>query len=179
MAKLLNIEGTHRVTIRGAHWTKLQPKDGDTHRMEAVLPGYVTIDGEEYVINAGLMFVRTIVARGANAGRCTADMSMETLVSLGMKQDANGLINPAKLAEELEGKDANFVCEVEEYEGKNRLRVKFVNPPGRPDLAPEEAAGIFAELLKSRPAATPKPAGGILARTVPAARAAQMDDIPF
>ena len=138
MAKLLNFEGTFQVTLRNAHWTRLQEKDGDARRMSAVLPGYVTVGGEEFCVTAEMMFTRTLISKGRNAGRSVAQVSMQTLAELGMPVDADGLINPARLTAELEGKQAKFVCEFEEYEGQNRLRVKFVNSPGRAELAPEE-----------------------------------------
>lgn len=182
MAKFLEKEGTYTVTIHGAHWTKLQAKDGDERRMAAVLPGFVEVDGVEQMINAELNFTRALIGKGQNAGRSMADVNMETLIALGMAEDVNGLINPARLSEELEGKQAKFVCEFEEYQGKSRLKVKFVNPPGRPDLDVAEAAAIFAELLQSRPAATERGAKSTAITSRPVAAgvvAAKMDDIPF
>ena len=184
MAKLLNVEGTFQVTLRNAHWTRLQEKDGDARRMSAVLPGYVTVGGEEFCVTAEMMFTRTLISKGRNAGRSVAQVSMETLAQLGMSVDADGLINPARLTAELEGKQAKFVCEFEEYEGQNRLRVKFVNPPGRAELAPEEAAAIFTEIVGK--SAAPRPAVSAAApspRPLPEPAGvpsqADMEEIPF
>jgi len=183
MAKFLEKAGTYTVMIRGAHWTKLQAKGDDERRMAAVLPGFVEVDGVEQMINAELNFTRALIGKGQNAGRCMADVSMETLIELGMPEDENGLINPARLSEEMEGKHAKFVCEFEEYQGKSRLKVKFVNPPGRPDLDAAEASAIFAELLQSRPAATERGAKATAISSRPVSvnpvAAAKMDDIPF
>jgi len=186
MAEYLKKEGEFLVTIRGAHWTRLAEKDGDTHRMSAVLPGYVTIDGVEYVINAEQMFTRTLMNKGRNSGRTLAEVSMETLARLGMSVDANGLINPARLTPELEGKQARFVCEFETYNDVERLKVKFVNPPGREELPPDEAASIFASIVGTGPSpearaarAAAKTAAPVAVRQTTEQAVASMDDIPF
>jgi len=182
MTKQLNVEGTYQVTLRNAHWTRLQEKDGDTRRMSAVLPGYVTLDGEEYCITAEMMFTRTLICKGRNAGRSVAHVSMRTLAELGMTVDADGHINPARLTAELEGKQARFVCEFEHYEGQKRLRVKFVNSPGRAELAPEEAAAIFTHIVGKSAVPLPAPsARPPLPEDPPAAGLSltDMGEIPF
>ena len=180
MATQLTTEGTFEVTLRNAHWTRLQEKDGDSRRMSAVLPGYLTLDGEETCITAELMFTRTLISRGRNAGRSVAEVSMETLAQLGMQIDADGFINPARLAAELEGKQARFVCEFEEYEGQSRLRVRFVNAPGRAELAPEEAAAIFTDIIGKSVGPPPVAASSPLPEpTPPAPPLAPTEELPF
>lgn len=179
MAEYLKKDGEYLVTIRGAHWTKLEPKDGDNCRMSAILPGYVTVDGVECVVNGELYFTRTLMTSKRNSGRTVAEVSMETLAALGMPVDANGLINPARMAVELEGKQARFVCETETYNDVERLKVKFINPPGRAELAPADAAAIFAEICKN---ATPRPAAAPVVaavRQTTEQAVATMGDISF
>jgi len=80
------------------------------------------------------------------------------LIQLGMKPTASGYIDPAKLTEELEGREAWFVVDYEnDLNGKPRLRVKFVNSAGREALDPNEAKSIFANLIGSTTAAAKPP----------------------
>ena len=145
--------GTYLVTIRGAYWQRMQDKPGDPDRMWAVLPGYVGPD-EAIELIGRLPFTGTPIIRKSK--RC-CDISNETLIKLGMRPGPDGLIDPSRLAEELEGRRAKFVVEWSR-EREPALRVRYVNPPHPFALGLEEARGIFARLA-NRPIAGPEPPG--------------------
>ena len=179
--KSINEPGDYRVRIKGAYWVKLNDKNGDTNRLQACLPGVCEINGEEAEITGYLPFTNTYIQVGKNAGKKLVDLNNDLLVQLGMKPGAGGYIDPAKLTEELEGREAYFVVDYEnDLNGKPRLRVKFINPPGRERLDPNEAKNIFANLIGSqgstaqRPAFKPAPPPA-----PPASGADDGDDIPF
>ncbi len=155
--KSISEPGRYRVQIRGAYWVKLDDKNGDSNRLQACLPGVCDIGGEEAEITGYLPFTNTYIQSGKNAGKKLVDVNNELLIQLGMQAGANGYIDPARLTEELEGKEALFVVNYEnDQNGRPQLRVRFVNPVGRESLEPDMAKSIFANLVGSK-AATAKP----------------------
>ncbi len=155
--KSINEPGDYRVRIKGAYWVKLNDKNGDTNRLQACLPGVCEINGEEAEITGYLPFTSAYIQSGKNAGKKLVDLNNELLIQLGMKPAAGGYIDPAKLTEELEGKEARFVVDYEnDQNGKPHLRVKFINSAGREALDPNEAKSIFANLVGSK-SVTAKP----------------------
>ena len=143
MEKRISQAGTYHVTIRNPHWTKLEEKDGDDCRMAAVLPGFCTIKGEEYEIIAEQYFLRTIYASGKNAGKTMAEISKENLLDIGMPEP----FNPTDI-KCLEGVEVKFVVEMEDYKGKSRPKVQFINSLKRQDkeLPSDEASRIWNEI---------------------------------
>jgi len=133
--------GEYVVTIREPRWVEMPPKDNDTARMQLVLPGYCEIDGEEHVIDGRLLFLRTIVGSGTNKGKALWEVSARTCTDLGMSEP----FNPSNIAE-LDNCEAVYVVQPEEYEGKVRMRVRFINPVRRRPLSDEAAASIWAKL---------------------------------
>lgn len=171
--KSINEPGDYRVRIKGAYWVKLNEKNGDSNRLQACLPGVCDIGGEEHEITGYLAFTNTYIQSGKNAGKKLVDLNNELLIQLGMKPVAGGYIDPAKLTEELEGKEARFVVDYEnDQNGNPRLRVRFINPVGRESLDPNEAKSIFSNLIGSQKQTVQRPP------VIPAA-ADNGDDIPF
>lgn len=156
--KSINEPGEYRVRIKGAHWVKLNDKNGDTNRMQACLPGVCKIGSEECEIIGYLPFTSTYIQSGKNAGKKLFDLNNDLLVQLGMKPASDGYIDPSKITEELEGREARFVVDYEDDQnGKPHLRVKFINPAGREALDANEAKSIFANLIGSKAAAAKPP----------------------
>ena len=101
-------------------------------------------------------------------------------VTLG--SEANYIAAPDKI----KGQQYRATCEIEEYDGKKRLKVKWINPVGRKPIAEAESRSIFARQVAIDRARGIRPAG-------PSAPAAQPrrpappppppanddDDIPF
>lgn len=50
---------------------------------------------------------------------------------------------PAKI----KGQQYSATCEIEDYEGKRRLKVKWINPVGRKPIADTEARSMFAHQI--------------------------------
>ena len=156
--KSITEPGEYRVKIKGAYWVKLNEKNGDTNRLQACLPGVCEINGEEAEITGYLPFTNTYIQSGKNAGKKLVDLNNDLLIQLGMKPAAGGYIDPAKLTEELEGREVWFVVDYEnDQNGNPRLRVKFINSAGREALDPNEAKSIFANLIGSKAAAAKPP----------------------
>ena len=156
--KSINEPGDYRVRIKGAYWVKLNDKNGDTNRLQACLPGVCEINGEEAEITGYLPFTSAYIQSGKNAGKKLVDLNNELLIQLGMKPVAGGYIDPAKLTEELEGREARFVVDYEnDQNGKPHLRVKFINSAGREALDANEAKSIFANLIGSTTTAAKPP----------------------
>jgi|GEM_PF-4732967 len=168
--KSINEPGEYRVRIKRAYWVKLDDKNGDTNRLQACLPGVCEINGEEAEITGYLPFTSAYIQSGKNAGKKLVDLNNELLIQLGMKPAAGGYIDPAKLTEELEGREARFVVDYEnDQNGKPHLRVKFVNPAGREALDANEAKSIFSNLISSQKQNV----------QIPPAAVDNGDDIPF
>ncbi len=178
--KQITEAGDYRVRIKGAYWTKLAEKNGDTNRLQAVLPGQVEIGGEVAEITAYMPFTNAIIQSGKNAGKKLVDLNNDLLIQLGMKPVAGGYIDPAKLTEELEGKEARFVVDYEnDQNGKPHLRVKFINPAGRESLDPNEAKSIFANLTGSQNLSVQRPAFNPVPPPASPASSADDEPIPF
>lgn len=174
--KSINEPGDYRVRIKGAYWVKLNDKNGDTNRLQACLPGVCEVGGEECEITGYLPFTNTYIQSGKNAGKKLVDLNNELLVQLGMKPGAGGYIDPAKLTEELEGREAWFVVDYEnDQNGNPRLRVKFINPVGRESLDPNEASIIFSNLVGSQKPTVQRPP----VQAPPPVFEDDGDDIPF
>ncbi len=83
-----------------------------------------------------------------------------------------------KVVEQVTGKPCSIVVEAEEYEGKTRMKIKWVNTLGGSSAKPlDNAASLLAQLsarAKRIPAAAPAAArtAAPAARTAPAARPA-------
>ena len=141
--KRLETAGTYQVSIlQEPKWFLKPAKDGDEARMELVLRGEVN-GGEhdaEYV-DARLDFTRVIIKSGVNQGRIMFEVSAEKCIELGMSEP----FDPTKTGE-IVGATCEFVCEWEEYRGKNYFKVRYINSQSRPALAPDKAAEIWREL---------------------------------
>ncbi len=163
MAKLIEKTGEYLVEIREPYWEEAG-KSGQTG-LALILPGFCDIDGEEHTINGRLYFTSTLIAGGRNRGKPLYEVAAETCEQIGMSKP----FSPEK-REELNGKYAKFVVEEEEYEGKTRIRVAFVNPPGREHLADAEAKKIWSVMTDgASPAASQQAEAG----------KEDDDDIPF
>jgi len=140
---LIDKPATYRVTLRNPAWQRMEAKDGDNARMQAVLPGYCEVGGEEQHINGYLYFTRQLIGSGKNQGRSAAEVNSELLLSLGMSAP----FEPSKITE-MDGAEVEFVCENDTYQGETRLKVKWINPVGggKPPITGDEADALFAEM---------------------------------
>ena len=167
--------GTHEVQIFEPRGEALEPKDGDNNRMMAILPGET---GTGEYIEARLMFTRTIIQSGKNKGKPTWQISAEKLHELGIPKP----FNPNDLIK-LDGVVCLFVTEQEEYDGKTRLEVKFINTQRREALAPDAAQNIWNRLTggqTSAPAAAPmRTVQTAPSKQAPAPETATDDDVPW
>lgn len=125
------------VTLRDPHFESAE-KDGDTARMALVLRGE-TADGKH--IDCYQYFTRQIIVSGRNKGKTAFEVAAEQCHALGMPMP----FNPKDIAL-LEGVECVFVVGVEEYKGKTRTKVLFINTSRKPVLSLDDAASIFAEL---------------------------------
>ena len=123
--------------------------------------------------------------------------TVEALRALGWDPEANNWdILTLDDTEVLKGREASLVLEEEEYEGKRRTKVRFINPVGGAGverLAPEAAKAFASDLRRRLMQAAPPKAGAARRAAAPAAappRAApppadppppdlNLDDIPF
>ena len=125
------------VKIVSPHFESAE-KDGDKARMALVLRGETSnglfIDCYQY-------FTRQIISGGRNKGKTMFEASAEQCHALGMPKP----FNPKDIAM-LDGVECVYVVGLEEYEGKVRPRVKFINSGRKPSLSLDDAASIFAEL---------------------------------
>ena len=132
--------GEYEVRICAPHFELLEAKNGDASRMALVLPGETA---DDQYIDARLFFTRQIIASGRNAGRPTYEVSAELCHMFGLPRP----FNPANI-ENLDGKAAIFVVEIEDYQGKPRATVKFVNTPRKEALSEAKANSIWNDLTK-------------------------------
>ncbi len=146
MPKLENA-GEYLVQIREPRWE--EAKQG----MALVLPGWMQIAGEEKHINAYLYFTPTLISGGRNQGRPMYEVNAELCHQIGMSEP----FSPEKL-DELDGLEAFFVVQEEEYEGKTRLKVAFVNPARKPAMSVDEAKEVWERLVGGKVKPTPKAA---------------------
>jgi len=150
MAKKITNPDTYLVEIREPYWEDAT-KDG-APGMALVLPGYCEIDGEEKYINGKLYFKSTIIQGGKNQGKSLYEVSIDTLIQLGMSTP----FSPEKRTE-LEGKLAKFVVQEDEYKGKTTIKVAFINPPGKEAIEDNKAKEIFEALKSDTPEDTNTP----------------------
>jgi len=132
--------GEYEVRICAPHFELLEAKNGDASRMALVLPGETA---DDQYIDARLFFTRQIIASGRNAGRPTYEVSAELCHMFGLPRP----FNPANI-ENLDGKAAIFVVEIEDYQGKPRATVKFVNTPRKEALSDAKANSIWNDLTR-------------------------------
>ena len=162
--------GTYDVQIIDPRWEALEEKDGDANRMVAILPGWTD---DDKMIEARLMFTRTIIGSGQNTGKPTWQVSAEKLHELGMPRP----FDPSKL-DELSGVRCVFVVEPEEYKNQTRLVVRFINTHRRDPMPSDQARNVWAALtggaVVPAPATAPKQAV-----TRPASAEASKDDLPW
>lgn len=175
--KRITEAGTYEVQIFDPRFEALEAKDGDNNRMCAVLPGEAVM-GE--VIEARLMFTKTIITGGQNRGKPTWQVSAEKLHELGLPRP----FNPSELCT-LHGAVCIYVVEMEEYDGKTRPVVKFINTHRRDALPPEAANDIWKRLTGGA-AAPISAASAVPMRTIqpptqpaPASPAESDDDVPW
>lgn len=124
--------GTYQVTLENCHWEKHEDQQGNMKGYVAVLTGRdaegETITARQYA-NANM--------RGST-GKTNQEYVCELLEKFGM---ANGDPNNIAMTN---GQPAQFVCEMETgTDGKERLRVKWINPPGPAAADPSEVAAFF------------------------------------
>ena len=165
--------GTYDVMIIAPRWEALEAKDGDSNRMQCVLPGH-TNDGK--MIEARLAFTRTIISGGQNKGKPVWQASAEKLHELGMPKP----FNPAYLSK-LGSTTCYFVVEIEEYEGKPRAVVKYINTKHREELPADAATAIWSRLTGGAAPTTSLPAGKPIAAapaTAPSVTTPS-DDLPW
>jgi len=139
----LDVAGTYQVAILDEpKWYEMKAKDGDTVRMELLLKGYVN-GGEQdgQWIFSRLMFTRKIYGAGQNKGRTTFSVSADVCLTLGMSDP----FSPSKVSE-MVGATCEFVVDWEEYEGKNRLKVKWLNTDSRPPMAADAVENVWKQL---------------------------------
>lgn len=102
-------------------------------------------------------------------------------VTLG--SEANYIAAPDKI----KGQQYNATCEIEEYDGKRRLKVKWINPVGRKPIAEAESRSIFARQValdrargtKPAPARSSAPAAQPRRTAAPLPPVNDDDDVPF
>ena len=129
MPKITNA-GTYLVTINNAHYVEC--KGG----LQAVLPGVT--ESKDW-IEAYLTISSVIIKSGKNQGSSWAEITMETLELLGMGKDPNEI-------DKLNGKQAQFVVAEDQWEGNITMKVKFVNPPSRPQASKQTITECFKAL---------------------------------
>lgn len=168
--KQIDAEGEYIVQIREPRWESAG-KDGET-KMSLVLPGYCMIGDEECHINGYLYFTPTLIKGGRNAGKPMYEVNAQLCLDLGMTAP----FEPHKRTE-LDGVEARFVVSEEEYEGKKRMRVAFVNPPGRAQLTDDDAAAVWAKLTGGKAVVTTVVEGQ--EKPDPFAGESKKDTLPF
>lgn len=148
----INEAGTYDVMIIDPRFELLEEKDGDKARMVCVLPGH-TEDGRH--IDARLFFTRQLISSGRNAGKPLYEVSAEKLFELGMERP----FNPARLTQ-INNVCCSFVVEMEEYDGKVRASVKFINAHRREPISTDAAMAIWEQLAggSAKPATASKKA---------------------
>lgn len=168
-AKYLKEAGKFDVVIIDPYWTHLEEKNGDKNRMALVLPGFTD---DDRTIEATIYFTRQIVQGGKNKGRPLYEASAEQCCDLGMPRP----FNPAQI-DKLNMIKVEFVVEAEEYEGKVRYKVQYINPHRREKLDPNAAASMWANLSGgAAPAANTTAAP---AKPQERVGADDLDDLPF
>lgn len=101
-----------------------------------------------------------------------------TVRTLRQAFDFNGDFESAK--EQIAGKECSIVVEAEEYDGKERLKVKWVNSPR--STKPIEGGADFLKQLSAKASRVPKDAPKAAAPAKPAPKPApkpQTDNEPF
>lgn len=160
-SKPISEPGEYDVMIIDPYWEQAPEKNGDKTRMCLVLPCH-TDDG--LFANFRAYFTSTIFQKGKNAGKSQATVNAELCIQLGMTAP----FDPARI-DELTNKLAFLVMELQEYQGRERLEAKYLNPKRREKLSADQATEIWAKLTNS-----PTPAA-----KAASAKAAADDDLPF
>lgn len=174
--KAFDKEGDYVVKITSAKLKRLD-KQEDPDACQILLYGE-TEDG--YGAIGEVNWTHTVINAGKSAGMSVADKSRELLASLGV-EDGSPMNLGAKIRE---GLVCQFAVKWDEYDGKKRLKVKWINPlnslididevdwsgfsfaKGLPPKAPRAAVAA--------PAMAPFPAQAALPDTK-----VDEDDIPF
>ncbi|MFA7462980.1 MAG: hypothetical protein WCY59_07550 [Anaerovoracaceae bacterium] len=141
--KRITEPGKYDVTIKNPHFEQLDEKNGDAVRMQCVLRGVT--DDDQY-IDAYLFFTRQIVTSGQHKGQPIYAVSSDKLIELGMSKP----FSPSKI-DEIDGVNAQFVVKEEEYNGKTKLTVQFINA-SRKKLDAKAANDIWASFTGEHPA---------------------------
>lgn len=69
-------------------------------------------------------FKDTVIQSGSNAGKTVGDVTCETLVAVGWNGDWG------RLDDDLRGKPCDVTIEHDEYKGKAKAKVRYLNPIG-------------------------------------------------
>lgn len=182
----LAVEGTFQVSILDEpQWELVQEKDGDADRMALIVRGYVN-GGEQDAkwIDTKMMFIRTIIGGGRDAGKTMFEAQADKCLEMGMSDP----FSPSKVAE-MVGGTCEFVCEHEEWTDKhgnthNPLRVKFINTGGTKKIPMDEAQRIWAALAEDEGLSSAMPesamSGSALGEADPLDGSIDPDDnVPF
>lgn len=161
MSQFLDRAGKHLVTLSNCYWAEAKNGNGYVANLTGT-----TKDGQ--YITAYMPATETIIQRGRDQGKTLATRTIETLQKIGMPAD------PTKI-DELDGKEAIFVCDFEDgQDGQPRLRVQYVNPLGGAEKAdPNKVANFFGRIGQAPGAPAPTPAAA------PAPTPGPVDEIPF
>ncbi|MDH3279513.1 MAG: hypothetical protein OEQ39_02855 [Gammaproteobacteria bacterium] len=142
----INEPGKYTVTIFDPAFYPMPEKDGIDYRFSVRLPGR-TEDGK--TITAEMFFTPTLAKSGQHAGKTMAEINAEKLFELGMEPP----FHPDRLID-LEGVECEYDVQYEEYDGRERLRVKWVNKHSIKPLQAEDVSRMWAKLTgKSQDAA--------------------------
>lgn len=145
--EFLKEPGEYIVEIRNPQWESCG-KDGEV-KMALALPGYCEIDGVEYTITGHIYFTPSLIQSGANVGKSMWEMNADICERLGMPKP----FNPIDY-EKLHGVKAKFVCEIDTFNNKEYLKVKYVNTVGKEPLPMVQVIKIWETLKAFGGAAT-------------------------
>lgn len=169
--------GRYAVKLSNPRWEKI--KEGFQFAVTCTVIGGGADDGK--TLDYYQVANNTYISSGKNAGKRTADVCLEALVELGMSA-----ANPM-LIHELQDKTGSLVADDEEYQGKKRLKAKFLNPLHKAPAAADDVSAYFAAMGMSvvapaAPVGKPAPAAAaddLNMGSAPATPAAAVPDDPF